>query len=200
VATSNDKNTDTLTQQMQAELAAALEKSDPNTPPMPHKAAIPTLPPGAPAPMTDPPRFEDRHKRAKALSPTVSRNAAPVGETVVLPKHYTRFQIEPIRFIGENKLNFFQGNIVKYILRYDAKNGLEDVRKAKRYCRMFELYLEGYPDWWGPDPAAQELTGKLEAIFKGFREFAREVVVDPEVRSQLLANITILEAQHVGSR
>jgi hypothetical protein len=174
----SDNNTDALTQQMQAEMAAALEKSDVVTPP-----AI---------------SFEDRHKRAKNLSPTLSRDAAPVGEQVVLPKHYTRFQIEPIKFIGENKLNFFQGNIVKYILRYDAKNGLEDVRKAKRYCRMFELYLEGNPDWWGEDPEAKELTGKLEAIFKGFREFAREHVVDPEVRSRLLASVTILEAQHVA--
>lgn len=69
-------------------------------------------------------------------------------DAVVLPKHYARFEIEPIRFICENNLNFFQGNIVKYILRWDAKNGLEDLKKAKRYLEMFIKWVEKDPDWW----------------------------------------------------
>lgn len=171
----DNNNVDALTAQMQAEMAKAIE-------------ATPKAP-------EEPASFEVLHKRAKVLPPIASRDAIPVGENVVLPKHYSRFQIEPIRFIGENKLNFFQGNIVKYILRFDAKNGLEDVRKAKRYCRMFELYLEGNPNWWGPDPQAKELTDKLEAVFTGFREFVGQYVETPEVRAQLLAQINIMEAQ-----
>lgn len=70
------------------------------------------------------------------------------ADNVVLPKHYARFKIEPIRFICENGLNFFQGNVIKYVLRYDAKNGLEDLKKARRYLNMFILYVEGDPNWW----------------------------------------------------
>ncbi len=76
------------------------------------------------------------------------RNNAVGDDPVNLPKHYARFKVEPIRFICENGLNFFQGNIVKYICRHDAKNGLEDVRKAKRYLEMYEQFLLGNPDWW----------------------------------------------------
>jgi hypothetical protein len=72
----------------------------------------------------------------------------PERDMVTLPKHYARFPIEPIRFICENNLNFFQANIVKYILRWDAKNGLEDLRKAKRYLEMFIKFVQKDPDWW----------------------------------------------------
>jgi hypothetical protein len=71
-----------------------------------------------------------------------------VKDNVVLPEHYARFKIEPIRFIVENGLSFLQGNIIKYVCRFDAKNGLEDVRKAGRYLVMLERRLQGNPDWW----------------------------------------------------
>lgn len=68
-------------------------------------------------------------------------------DNVVLPNHYARFKIEPITFICENKLDFFQGNIVKYVCRHDAKNGIEDLKKAKRYLEMYIKYLQDDPTW-----------------------------------------------------
>lgn len=144
--------------------------------------------------------FRDAARKVTPLKPTEPRKGVPVGENVVLPKHYARFQIEPIRFIGENKLNFFQGNVVKYILRHDAKNGIEDIRKAQRYARMYELYLEGNPDWAGPDPRDKELNDKFEAAFKSFRELVQEYVQDPETRARILARLVKLEESHVASR
>ena len=47
------------------------------------------------------------------------------------PNHYARFAIEPIDFISKNKLDWLVGNVVKYVCRYDAKNGLEDLKKAR---------------------------------------------------------------------
>ncbi len=69
-------------------------------------------------------------------------------DAVTLPQHYARFKIEPINFICSNGLNFFQGNVIKYIMRWDAKNGLEDLRKAQRYLTMFIKFVEGDADWW----------------------------------------------------
>lgn len=69
-------------------------------------------------------------------------------DTVNLPDHYARFKIEPVNFIGENKLDFFQGNIIKYVCRYDAKDGLKDLEKAARYLQMYMKYLSGDADWW----------------------------------------------------
>lgn len=70
------------------------------------------------------------------------------SDAVVLPNHYRDFAIEPIRFICENELDFFQGNILKYLLRYPKKNGLEDLKKGYRYFGMYIKFIERDPDWW----------------------------------------------------
>lgn len=55
------------------------------------------------------------------------------------PSHYSRWQIEPLDFISANNLDFLRGNIIKYIMRYDAKGGLEDLKKARVYLeRLIE--------------------------------------------------------------
>lgn len=69
-------------------------------------------------------------------------------EMVNRPEHYARWKIEPIKFIVENfGPAWLVGNIVKYILRYDAKNGIEDLQKAKRYLDMLIEYVKGNPHW-----------------------------------------------------
>ena len=52
---------------------------------------------------------------------------------MISPQHYEQFEIEPVEFITQNRLNYLQGNIIKYILRYKQKNGIEDLEKAKTY-------------------------------------------------------------------
>lgn len=52
--------------------------------------------------------------------------------------HYAT-AIQPIEYIHANKLDYLQGNVVKYITRHKSKNGAEDIRKAIHYC---ELLLE----------------------------------------------------------
>ena len=47
----------------------------------------------------------------------------------ISPSHYTRWAIQPLDFI----LDFLRGNIIKYILRFDAKDGLQDLEKARTY-------------------------------------------------------------------
>jgi hypothetical protein len=49
------------------------------------------------------------------------------------PSHYSRWKIEPIDFIRANQLDALRANIIKYIMRYDAKEGLNDLMKARRY-------------------------------------------------------------------
>ena len=57
-----------------------------------------------------------------------------VGST----KHYKDFKIQPIEFITANKLSFIQGNVIKYICRYDKKNGKEDIDKVIHYCELLK--------------------------------------------------------------
>ena len=76
----------------------------------------------------------------------------PLGaDMVVLPKHYARFEIEPIRFIASNKMDFLAANIIKYTCRAEFKHsdrGLEDSLKVIRYAVMRAKFLQGDPDWW----------------------------------------------------
>jgi hypothetical protein len=58
---------------------------------------------------------------------------APSTDNVYRPNHYARFVIEPLTFVNANSLPFNIGNVIKYVCRYDAKNGREDLEKAKRY-------------------------------------------------------------------
>jgi hypothetical protein len=62
--------------------------------------------------------------------------AAQQQDNIYQPNHYARYVIEPITFINANKLPFNIGNVIKYACRYDAKNGVEDLRKAIRYLEI----------------------------------------------------------------
>jgi len=65
----------------------------------------------------------------------------------VAPNHYTRWAIQPIDFIRANKLAFDQANIIKYVMRHDHKNGLEDLLKARQYLDwMIEDYYGERPE------------------------------------------------------
>ena len=50
--------------------------------------------------------------------------------------HYSRFKVQPSKFINDNKLLFAEGNAIKYICRHSVKNGKEDLEKAKHYIDM----------------------------------------------------------------
>jgi hypothetical protein len=54
-------------------------------------------------------------------------------------QHYKNISIQPIEFIHANKLDFIQGSIIKYAVRFRDKNGAEDLKKIIHYC---ELLLE----------------------------------------------------------
>ena len=46
----------------------------------------------------------------------------------------------PIRLIEELDLPFAEGCILKYLVRYKQKNGLEDLKKALSYCDLIIKY------------------------------------------------------------
>lgn len=59
----------------------------------------------------------------------------PEVNTIKQPKHYD-LTIQPIDYIIANKLNFAEGNVIKYVSRYKLKNGKEDLLKAKYYLDL----------------------------------------------------------------
>ena len=52
------------------------------------------------------------------------------------PPHYQKGQIQVWDFIADQKLDYFKGNVVKYVCRAGSKSGeseLDDLMKAKVY-------------------------------------------------------------------
>lgn len=71
------------------------------------------------------------------------------GSGVVMPNHYGRHELEPIRFsVANYGPGYLIGNILKYISRYDAKDGHKDLAKAARYVELLRRYEAGIEGWW----------------------------------------------------
>ena len=61
--------------------------------------------------------------------------------TQVGGNHYQKLTIQPVEFIVKNNIPFLEANVIKYVVRYKDKNGLEDLNKAKHYL---EMLIENY--------------------------------------------------------
>ena len=47
--------------------------------------------------------------------------------------HYKDKKLQPWDIIDALDLNFYEGNALKYLIRYKEKNGVEDLKKAIHY-------------------------------------------------------------------
>ena len=50
--------------------------------------------------------------------------------------HYKDMVVQPSEFINKNKLQFAEGNAIKYICRHAYKGEVQDLEKAKHYIDM----------------------------------------------------------------
>ena len=60
----------------------------------------------------------------------------PIESAKYDPSHYQRGKIQVWDFIADQNLDFFKGNVVKYVCRAGSKSGeseLDDLTKAKVY-------------------------------------------------------------------
>lgn len=63
-------------------------------------------------------------------------------DTQIGGTHYTDLPHQPIDLIAGLDLDFFQGNVVKYLTRYPYKGDpVSDLQKAADYCRKAHAYL-----------------------------------------------------------
>lgn len=72
---------------------------------------------------------------------------APVADNVNHPSHYTFGGIELIdvweaTMSNEALQGLYKGNVMKYLWRYEHKNGLEDLRKAEFYLKRLIATVE----------------------------------------------------------
>ena len=51
--------------------------------------------------------------------------------------HYKDCGIQPVEYIHANKLDYFEGNVVKYVTRHRTKGeGRKDIEKAIHYAKL----------------------------------------------------------------
>lgn len=98
---------------------------------------------------------EENHRKADRLAIELARvsdevateERQPVADPVNHPSHYTQGRWEVIDVI-EDALTFegvegyLVGNVLKYVMRYRHKNGVEDLRKARWYLDRLISRLE----------------------------------------------------------
>lgn len=101
------------------------------------------------------------------------------------PSHYTQGGVECIDAITAATVNktgieaVCTANVIKYLWRYEAKNGLEDVKKAQWYLNRLIAELEGpkaepvervecdhvwRPQSHGPDLKTCIVCGRVEVM------------------------------------
>ncbi len=55
-----------------------------------------------------------------------------------------KYKIQPIEFITQNNIPFIEGNVIKYLLRYKDKNGMQDLDKCIHYIELLkDMYHNG---------------------------------------------------------
>jgi len=63
--------------------------------------------------------------------------------------HYKDRAIQPWDFIIANDLGFLEANVVKYVTRYKAKNGIKDLEKARHYLdKLIEVETARLESSW----------------------------------------------------
>lgn len=55
------------------------------------------------------------------------------NEKQVAGEHYKKKAIQPWDYISSNNMGFLEGSIIKYVSRYQDKNGVQDLEKAKHF-------------------------------------------------------------------
>lgn len=92
--------------------------------------------------------------------------------------------------LGEDTVGFYLGNVLKYMLRFKKKNGLEDLKKAR-------LYLDWAIEDYGEDiPVRIDVREKLlEDVLKNTTIYSADgyiyqaVYTDPETHKSTSVNI-----------
>jgi hypothetical protein len=67
-------------------------------------------------------------------SPRVSGSDAMASQ--VGGDHYRKLAIQPIEYILKNNIGFAEGCVIKYVTRWRAKGGIDDLKKARHFLDL----------------------------------------------------------------
>jgi hypothetical protein len=79
------------------------------------------------------------------------------NERQVGGSHYQRQAIQHWDFVAANGLDYFQGQITKYVSRWKLKGGIQDLEKARHFLdKYIELAKNGMVDFKQDDNKENE--------------------------------------------
>ena len=83
-------------------------------------------------------RLKGAHQRMGWFehSEDISSDPTSPWDVQVGGSHYKDMAIQPSEYIVKNGLGWFEGNVIKYISRFRAKNGIKDLEKARHYLDL----------------------------------------------------------------
>jgi hypothetical protein len=64
--------------------------------------------------------------------PDLAYGVLPEKDNVMHPPHYAQWKMEPIEFIAINDLPWWLANVIKYTMRFEKKDGLQDLHAPAR--------------------------------------------------------------------
>lgn len=114
----------------------------------------------------------------------MSANEQQVGGS-----HYRTGALQHWDLVAKYRLGYFEAQVTRYLSRYNRKNGLEDVKKARHYvAKMIELEESGYVF------ADHRRTGTEEAAIKRDMEEFMDAngLKDQRVRMTCLCMATLI--------
>lgn len=82
----------------------------------------------------------ERIKAVEVVSQPDNNTMDP-KDSVTEPLHYKNLAIDTlelmsVNFSDEAYMGFLEGNVLKYVMRYKMKNGMQDLRKAQYYLEL----------------------------------------------------------------
>ena len=80
-------------------------------------------------------RSEALHRRLADELPAATEPQSAL-DIQIGGSHYKDFAIQPVEFIHRNNIPFIEGNCIKYLCRWRAKNGVADLEKVKHYIDL----------------------------------------------------------------
>lgn len=89
-------------------------------------------------------RYEELNRRLKEAQEAEVCEPKGFTPNPIKPSHYHHGGLDVFTIMDKNMPHqlegFFVGNVLKYVMRYEHKNGLEDLKKAKEYLeKLIEL-------------------------------------------------------------
>lgn len=92
--------------------------------------------------------FKDQDEEGTSICEFMKKQTT--HDVIDHPSHYTWRGEESLEWLGgfiskqtDPKLAAYEWNVGKYLYRYPKKNGVEDLKKARKYIDLMIVHMEG---------------------------------------------------------